>query len=308
MRRVDVIVPTRDTRELTLRCVEGVVASGEPGRLDVGCVVVDNASRDGTADAIARRWPFVAVVSNESDVGYARACNLGARAGNAEYLLFLNSDAFPRREAIARLVEFLNAHPSHALAGGRLVDAGTERAQVGFAVRGFPTVARQVALLIGLERLWPANPVSRWQTLPDFDYDRTQDVEAQPAGACLCCRRADFEAAGAFDEGFTYWFEDIDLVRRLRKAGRIAYVHDAVFDHVGGATFSQWSRSQVLAARYRGLLRYFEKHHSTAAVLTLRTVIGVLATVRMVGLAALAPARARAYAGVLRLALRRIPR
>jgi GT2 family glycosyltransferase len=299
---LDVVVATRDTRELTLRCAEAVLGERTAG-LDVHLIVVDNGSKDGTTDAIAERWPDVTVLRNDADAGYARACNQGVRAGVGEFVLILNSDAFPRPGALGRLVSFLAAHPNHSVAAGLLVDAGTDRPQVGFAVRGYPTLAAQVALLLGLEQLWPRNPLSRRQTLPNFDYSRTQNVEAQPAGACLACQRSDFEAIGGFDEGFHYWFEDVDLVLRLRARGRVAYVHDAVFDHVGGATFGQWQRSQVVRTRYRSLLLFFQKHHSPAAVLGLRAAIGTLAALRAVPLAIVAPGRARAYLDVLRLAV-----
>jgi GT2 family glycosyltransferase len=301
---LDVVVVTRETRDVTLRCAEAVLGAPESGparRL----IVIDNGSSDGTAEAIAHRWPEATVLRNEADAGYARACNQGVRAGRGEYVLILNSDAFPRPGALERLVAFLEAHPGHSSAAGQLVDAGTDRPQVGFAVRGYPTLAAQVALLVGLERCWPGNPLSRRQALPDFDYGATQDLEGQPAGACLACRRADFEAVGGFDEDFHYWFEDVDLVRRLRARGPVAYVHDAVFDHLGGATFGQWDRPQVVRTRYRSLLRYFEKHHSRGAQLGLRAVVGALAAVRVPPLALFAPARARAYLDVVRMAIRR---
>jgi GT2 family glycosyltransferase len=300
---LDVVVVTRDTREVTLRCAAAVLAAGNG--LDVRLVVVDNGSTDGTADALATRWPRATVLRNSADAGYARACNQGAAAGSAATILFLNSDAFPRPGALAGLVEFLREHPGHVLAAGLLVDAGTDRPQAGFAVRGFPTLLAQMALLAGLERLSPRNPLSRGQTLPDFDYGVTQDVEAQPAGACLACRRGDFQAAGGFDEAFHYWFEDVDLVRRLRARGKVAFLHDAVFDHLGGTTFGQWERPQVVRTRYASLFRYFDKHHSRAAGGVLRATVVVLAALRLPVLALTAPAGARAYLDVLRLALRR---
>ena len=241
---LDIVVVTRDTRNLTLRCAAAVLAPRRGPLLHL--IVVDNGSSDGTAEAILERWPEATVLRNETDVGYATACNQGARAGESDYILILNSDAFPRPGAVARLVSFLEAHPKHSAAAGLLVDVGTDRPQVGFAVRGFPTLATQIALLVGLERLWPRNPVSRRQTVPDFDYGATQDVAAQPAGACLACRRASFEAVGGFDEAFYYWFEDVDLLLRLQQRGPVAFVHDAVFDHVGGGTFSDWGRPQVV--------------------------------------------------------------
>jgi N-acetylglucosaminyl-diphospho-decaprenol L-rhamnosyltransferase len=298
---LDIVVVTSNTRSLTLRCAAAVLAPRRGPRLHL--IVVDNGSSDGTADAILERWPEATVLRNEEDVGFASACNQGARAGEGDHILFLNSDAFPRHGAVERLVSFLEAHPKHSAAAGLLVDVGTERPQVGFAVRGFPTLATQVALLLGLERLWPGNPVSRRQTVPDFDYGATQDLAAQPAGACLACRRASFEVAGGFDEAFYYWFEDVDLVLRLQQVGPIAFVHDAVFDHVGGGTFSGWNRPQVVRARYASLLYFFAKHHSLRDQIGLRLVVGVLATARLLPLGVGAPERARAYRDVLRMAV-----
>jgi len=298
---LDVVVVTSNTRSLTLRCAAAVLAPGPGPQLHL--IVVDNGSSDGTADVILEHWPEATVLRNEADVGYASACNQGARAGESEYILFLNSDAFPRPGAVKRIVSFLETHPEHAAAAGHLVDVGTERPQVGFAVRGFPTLATQVALLVGLERLWPGNPVSRRQTMPDFDYGATQDVAAQPAGACLACRRGSFEAVGGFDEAFYYWFEDVDLVIRLQERGPVAFVHDAVFDHVGGGTFSNWHRPQVVRARYTSLLYFFAKHHSPRAQIGLRLVVGALAAARLLPLVVVTPERARAYRDVLRMAV-----
>lgn len=298
---LDVVVVTRNTRDLTLRCAAAVFAPGPGPRLHL--IVVDNGSSDGTAQAIRERWPEATVLRNEANVGFASACNQGARAGDGDYILFLNSDGFPRAAALERIVSFLEAHPDHSAAAGLLVDVGTERPQVGFAVRGFPTLATQVALLLGLERAWPGNPVSRRQTVPDFDYGRTQDVADQPAGACLACRRVTFEAVGGFDEAFYYWFEDVDLVIRLQERGPIAFVHDAVFDHVGAGTFSGWHRPQVVRARYSSLLYFFAKHHSPGAQLGLRLVVGTLAAARLLPLAVFTPERARAYRDVLRMAV-----
>jgi N-acetylglucosaminyl-diphospho-decaprenol L-rhamnosyltransferase len=299
---VDVVVPTHDTRDVTLRCLRALREGSSDG-VALQCIVVDNASRDGTADAIEQHLPDVRVLRNDRNAGYGEAVNQGTRAGDGGYVLVLNSDVLARPGAVAGLARFLEQHPGYVVAAGRLVDEGTDRPQVGFAMRRFPTLAGQLALLVGLERFWPRNPVSRRQAMLDFDYGRTQEVEGQPAGACLMCRRADLEAVGGFDEGFFYWFEDVDLIRRLRNRGRIGYVHDAVFEHLGAATFRQWSRPEAIVARYEGLLRYFAKHHPPRELLALRTVVGALAAIRALPLSVVDRPRARAYARVLRLAL-----
>jgi N-acetylglucosaminyl-diphospho-decaprenol L-rhamnosyltransferase len=298
---VDVVVPTRDTRELVLACLDSLADA------PVQCVVVDNGSRDGTLEAVAERHPQATVVRNERDHGYGAACNAGARLGSAPYVLILNSDVAARPSAVARLVAFLEASPAHVAAGGRLLDAGSERTQVGFTVRALPTLTAQLALLCGLERLWPRNPVSRRQLMLDFDYERTQDAE-QPAGACLLCRREAFERVGGFDEGFHYWFEDVDLVKRLWGEGRVAYVHDARFEHVGGASFARWPRPHVIVTRHASLLRYFAKHHSRGAGVVLRSVVVLLAAVRAGGWLPRDRARAAAYVAVVALAVRGVDR
>jgi N-acetylglucosaminyl-diphospho-decaprenol L-rhamnosyltransferase len=306
MADVDVVVPTRDTRELVLACLDSLRGEGA-ARTRVRCIVVDNASRDGTAEAVAARHPDAIVVRNERDPGYGAACNAGAARGTAPYVLILNSDITARPGAVDRLVGFLAASPEHVAAGGRLLDAGSDRTQLGFTVRALPTLAAQVALLCGLERLWPRNPISRRQLMLDFDYERTQDAE-QPAGACLLCRRDAFERLGGFDEGFRYWFEDVDLVRRLWGLGRIAYVHDARFEHVGGASFARWPRPRAIVTRHRSLLRYFATHHPRREQVALRMVVTALAIVRAAAWLPLDRGRARAYASVVRTALSRSAR
>ena len=288
---------------MTIRCLRALQHESSTDVVS-RCIVVDNASRDGTAEAITERMPDVVLVRNTRNAGYGEAVNEGARRGEGEYVLILNSDAIARSGAVAMLARFLDEHPDCVVASGQLVHPGTDMPQVGFAIRAFPTLAGQLALMTGLERYWPRNPVSRRQSLRDFDFSRTQNVDdAQPAGACLMCRRSAFEAIGGFDEGFFYWFEDVDLLRRLGEQGRIDYVHDAVFEHVGAMTFRHWSRPDVIVARYQGLLRYFRKHHSRREVRILRAVIATLAIIRVVPLAFVDRTRARAYAKVVRLTL-----
>src|SRR5690606_21428476 len=151
--------------------------------------------------------------------------------------------------------------------------------QVGHAVRAFPRASSQAAQMFGLERTWPGNPRSRRAPGLDLDYERTQDGD-QPPGSCLAVRRADLAAGGGVDEGFFYWYEDVDLCRRLRDRGRIAYVHDAPFEHVGGATFASWDSPQRVRSWYTGVFRYFAKHRPRREQLFIRALAGLLATLR----------------------------
>jgi N-acetylglucosaminyl-diphospho-decaprenol L-rhamnosyltransferase len=299
---VDVVIVTRDTRELTVRCAESVVAADRAGEARVSCTVVDNASTDGTAEALADRLPGVRVLRNERNAGYGAACNQGLDGGTGDVVLILNSDIVARPGAVGRLAGFLAGSPSHVAAGARLVDPGTDDVQVGHAVRAFPSLVPQAAQMMGLERHRPTNPLSRRYLGLDFDYDRTQDAD-QPAGSCFAVKRADFDAVGGFDEGFYYWYEDVDLARRLRDRGRIAYVHDATFEHVGGATFAQWNRPEQILSWYPGLFRYFARHRPRWEELTLRGLAAVLTGIRGVVAWPRDRDRARACFAVARMAV-----
>lgn len=300
--KIDAVVVTRNTRELTLRCAESIVAADGERGCEIGCTVVDNASTDGTAEALAERFPEVRVLRNSVNAGYGRACNQGLEGGDGDLVLILNSDVFARPGSIATLAEFLEAHTDHVVAGARLVDPGSERVQIGHVVRAYPRLSAQLFQMLGLERRWPGNPVSRRYLMLDLDYSRTQDVE-QPPGSCLAIRRSDFDAVGGFDDGFFYWYEDVDLVKRLSERGRVAYVSEATLEHVGGASFDAWGRPESIEAWYPSLFRYFDKHHSLPERLALRALAAGLAAVRAVAYAFYDREKARACVRVLRVAL-----
>jgi N-acetylglucosaminyl-diphospho-decaprenol L-rhamnosyltransferase len=121
---VDVVIPTYNACGLITRCLE---ALDDPALARV--TVVDDASTDGTAQEIKRRFPTVSVVEVPEHRGLAYALNRGADAGEAELVLFLNNDVFPRPGAVSRLAEALAEDPAAAAAGGRLVDPGTDHTQ-----------------------------------------------------------------------------------------------------------------------------------------------------------------------------------
>jgi N-acetylglucosaminyl-diphospho-decaprenol L-rhamnosyltransferase len=301
MPAVDVVVVTRNTREMTLECLRSALAERDRG-VDVRCFAVDNGSTDGSVEAL-RAEPGVEVVANDHNAAYGRACNQGAAPGSADYLLILNSDITVRPGAIERLIAFLDRSPDHVAGGGRVVDPGTDDVQVGHAVRGFPTLASQAAQMLGLERHWPRNPVSRHALGLDLDYARTQDVD-QPPGSCLAVRRSEFDAVGGFDEGFFYWYEDVDLCRRLRERGRIAYVHDAPFEHLGSATFANWGSPERVRSWYGGVFRYFAKHRPRRDQIAIRALAGTLALLRALAWLPRDRERSAALFDVARLAAR----
>ena len=176
--------------------------------------VVDNASLDATV-ASTRPFASVRTIANPTNRGFAAAVNQGVAATTAPLILLLNPDTYLESGIDQMMAECRRDGVGGA--GGRLT-ASEGRPQAGFMVRRFPTASTLIFEALGLNRLWPGNPVNRRYRCLDLDLDQPADVD-QPAGAFLMFRRDAFSQTGGFDERFfPIWFEDVDFCLRLRNA------------------------------------------------------------------------------------------
>jgi len=247
-------------------CVRSLLQHAE------GCelVVVDNASEDGSVDFADQLTHPPTVLRNDKNLGFAAANNLGWRFSKGELVLFLNPDTECRRGSVEALAGLFAESPSIWAAGGKLLHSSGEH-QAGFNVRAFPSVGSIAAEMLMLDEIWPQNPWSRRYRMTDSDFQTKRDVD-QPAAACLMVRRNVLEALDGFDEGFhPAWYEDVDLCRRIRKAGgRILFQPDARFVHHGGVSLSRLRPEEFLKYYHTNQLRYFAKHHGERAARRVR--------------------------------------
>lgn len=188
-------------------------------------VVIDNASKDGTAEA-ARAFPDVRVIENDRNVGFAGAANQGAEATEAPFVLLLNCDVELTQGALDALVAVMRADPRCAAASARLIT------------------------------------VDGRDQLP-FKTSKASRVKWAP-GACLLLRRDACDPAGWFDPQFFFYNEDVDLGMRLRRSGwHIWYVPEAAVVHHEGKSTDP-VRHETIVHGYRGGLYLVEKHYRWA--------------------------------------------
>ncbi|MBM3744481.1 MAG: glycosyltransferase [Acidobacteria bacterium] len=298
MNPAGIVVVTYNSEEVIGECLDAALASGAE------VVVVDNASEDRTLEEVRKR-PGARLIANPWNRGFAAAVNQGIGALDHPQVLLLNPDAVLQGglEALAGA-----CGERTAAAGGKLVDQDG-RVQAGFVVRRLPTPVSLAFEVLGMNRLWPGNPVNRHYRCRDLDLDLAAEVE-QPAGAFLMIRREAWRELGGFDECFhPLWFEDVDFCRRARAAGyRVRYVPEAMARHQGGhSTVSMgWERRRL--CWYDSLLRYSDKHFSRAAhrVMCLGVLVRSLVEA-MKGIVVLGLPRAAAVHGrMVRLGLSRL--
>jgi len=243
----------------------------------VTAVVIDNASQDRTLDEVRAR-SSVRLIANPDNRGFAAAVNQGVRACDADDYLLLNPDVYLR----TGLEALVDASERYGLASGKLVDA-TGIPQKGFTLRRFPTPLTLWFELLGLNRIWPSNPVNRKYRYLDRDLDAEGPVE-QPAGAFLMFRKDVWERLEGLDEGFyPIWFEDVDFCRRAKRKGfQIQYVPRAVAEHEGGHSVTRLPESCRLRYWCASLLRYAARHFGSAAYRGLCLAVGLTSVPRAV--------------------------
>lgn len=183
-------------------------------------ILVDNGNPPAEVaalDAFVASHANARLVRGQGNVGFAAACNLGARTGSGDVLAFINPDVALAADAIPRLAAVLWPARAPAIVGGDLRDSA------GLPDRGSRrdrmTLWRLIVSFSGLSNLERVAPIFR-------DFNRHIDpLPAQPvrvgaiSGALMMMRRADFEALNGFDEGYFVHVEDVDLCRRVEQAG-----------------------------------------------------------------------------------------
>lgn len=256
--RIGVVIVSYNTRDLLRRCIASTRGLGLPPHV----VVVDNASRDGSAAMVAHEFPDVTLHTNRANFGFAAATNQGIRAvlEDCELILLLNPDAWLCPGALREMMGFMHAHPRVGACGVRLVYPDG-RPQEG-AWR-FPTLwmawldlfPPRGPLLGRLQGSYLNGRYAEEQGSTPFPIDH-------PLGAAMMIRRETLIDVGLFDEQYWMYAEEVDWCFRCKAAGwAIWQVPSARVAHVGGASASQF-RARSFEALHRSRLRFVHKWRS----------------------------------------------
>lgn len=265
---IAVVVVGFNTRDRLEACLRSVMDE-QPSSV----VVVDNASSDGSSEAVRRIYPDLTLLANAANVGYGAAANRGVAVCTEPCVLLLNADTQLRPGALAALGAELDGHATAAVVGPRLLnDDGTVQASCFPFPGPLQTTLRTTFLGSIVDRLPRLGERYRYAYSPDAP----QRVP-WALGAALAIRRDAFTAVGGFDESFFMYSEEVDLCYRLAAAGwetRFTPVAEVV--HAGGASTRQ-RPTEMEVLRYAATRRFYRKHYGRPA----RSVLRVLISYRM---------------------------
>jgi len=223
----------------------------------VRAIVVDNDSHDGSLGLVSD-LPVTAIQTG-ANLGFSKGNNVGWRAGESPYVMFLNPDARIVDTALRRLVDVLESSPNVGIAAPKILD---DDGTINYSLRRYPRFLSTYAQALFLHRIATR---AQWAEEQVRDAERYEVAGPQEwvSGAAMLLRRETLERLDGWDEGFFLYCEDIDICKRVQDLGlEVRFEPEAVVTHEGGQS-APWSSTLPILAASR--LRYAELHRSRAA-------------------------------------------
>jgi GT2 family glycosyltransferase len=273
---VSVIVVSWNTRNVLRLCLQSVRKN--LCGLHFNCIVIDNASRDGSSQLVREEFPDMRLVENTQNVGFAAANNQGMKLCNSKYYLLLNPDTILLDGVVSSVVEFADARPHVAVVGCQVLEADQRIQQTGFS---FPTPWNLFLIHSGLSRLFPR---SRLFGRPQIGWwDRTTEREVEVvSGMFMLVRKAAADQVGLMDPDYFVYAEEADWCFRFWRAGWkcvFAPVGQIIHLDGGGKSTSQVS-ARMFVQLQKSVMLFQRKNLGRTAWLAAKAIYSVSNAVR----------------------------
>ena len=252
---LSIIIVSWNTCDLLKGCLTSIYTYPPRGPFEV--LVVDNASIDGSAQIVKEHFPYVRLIENHENVGFARANNQAIAQTDSRYVLLLNPDTRVLPSALEVLIRFMDKHPGAGAAGSRLLNSDGSLQTSCYPA---PSLSRELWRLHHLDKIHPYGVyvMQGWDPETPHSVDMLQ-------GASLLLRREALDEVGLLDEGFFIYTEEVDLCYRLKKAGwRLFWVPQSQVIHYEGQSTQLVSKEMFLQL-YQSKMIYFRKHSGRLA-------------------------------------------
>ncbi len=229
----------------------------ETDKLHVEIIVVDNASTDGSPEAIKESFPQVYLIQNKENLGFAKANNIGIRHSSGRYICLINSDVKVLKGCFNKLLDFLDQHPDVGMVGPKEYWPDMT---LQSSCRMFPSLWNNFCTALGINKLFPKYRIFSGEHMFFFKYDKIRSVDVL-VGCFMMARREAVDQVGMLDERFFIYAEDIDWCKRFWKAGwEIMFNPGAEVIHYGRSSSSN-DPLRFSVEQMKAVLQYWKKHH-----------------------------------------------
>lgn len=254
------VIVSWNAKEYLRGCLESIRRAGYPGPLEI--IVVDNASSDGSAEMVRDEFASVTLIRNASNLGFAKANNIGIRRCSGSYVALINSDVDVLRNCLSVLVAHMEQSPATGLVGPH-VTGGDGRQQR--SCRGAPTLWNMLCRALALDSVFPRSRIFNRYFMGHWSHATRLPVDILSGCFWLTHRRA-LDSVGLLDEQFFIYGEDMDWCKRFRVAGwGVEFIPEARAVHYGGASSSN-APVRFFLEKQKADAQYWRKHHSPAAL------------------------------------------
>lgn len=252
---ISFIVVNWNTKDFLLRCLQSIQDTSIG--FDYEIIVVDNASTDGSADAVRKEYPFVKLVLNSENYGYAKGCNIGMQEGIGRHFCILNSDVIILQGCTQRLLRYMRNNPGVGMCGPRTLNPD---GSLQHSCCQRHSLWKTLCKALAISKVFPKSYFFSGIDMLWWDHDSTREVDII-IGAFWLIRRSAIEEVGMLDERFFMYEEDMDWCYRFaERRWKIVLVHDAQCIHIGKRSSSNDPDRFLLELR-KAVLQFHRKHH-----------------------------------------------
>jgi GT2 family glycosyltransferase len=251
---MSIIIVNWNTRDLLVKCVRSILS--KTVMLEYEIIVVDNDSSDGSCSAIREEFPDVRLIQNKSNLGFAKANNIGIGESRGKYLALINSDIEVLQGCFDVLYGYMEGNPEVGMAAPKILNSDLS---YQLTCRKFPSLWNDFVEALGIHAMFPHVRVLSGEYLM-LDLEQVP-YNAEILGGCFWfIRRSAIEATGLLDERFYFYGEDKDLCIRFSKMGwNLVYNPAAQAIHYGGASSSKMPE-KFNEQLVRAQLQFWKKH------------------------------------------------
>ena len=247
MIKFSIIIPTWNTADITKKCVQTInkyIPNTE-------IIVVDNGSQDNTVQDL-KKFKNIKVIENKSNLGFAKANNIGLKSATADYIVFMNSDIELIDKSLIEMVNYLKKNKEIGLIGPKFLNPDmTPQASV------FPPQT----CLNAYKEFWLGKKEAYSKYIPK---DNKPSLVSFISGGCIAVNKKYFETIGKWNEKYFFYYEDMDLCRQVTKSGKnIVYYPNCQIIHRHGASGqkladsqNQWRRLIPSSKKFHGVVKH----------------------------------------------------